>query len=65
MREKFDQILKKYNIYEEDVSDILNAVYDMLVFVAEETKRNEPYATNSIERLESAAHEVWNLTTDL
>mgnify|MGYP006968285289 CR=1 FL=1 len=65
MRDKFDQILKDHSIYGEDVEEILYAVSDMLELVAEETKENEPYTTNSIERLETAAHEVWNLAIDL
>lgn len=65
MRKKFDDILEKHGIYGEDVKEILYAVSDMLDFVADETKENEPYATNSIERLETAAREVWNLSTDL
>lgn len=65
MREKFNEILKEHGIYGEDAEDVLNAVHDMLTYVADETKENEPYATNSIDRLEMAAHEVWNLSTDL
>lgn len=64
MREKFNQILEKHGIYE-DVEEILYAVSDMLEFVAEETRKNEPYATNSIERAKTAAHEVWSLSNDL
>lgn len=65
MREKFNEILEKHGIYGEDIEEILYSVSDMLELVAEETKKNEPYATNSIERLETAAREVWNLSTDL
>ena len=65
MREKFDEILKEYGIYGEDVEDILNAVYDMIIYAADEIKRNEPYATNSIDRLEKAAYEIFNLKDEL
>ena len=65
MREKFNEILEKHGIYGEDIEEILYSVSDMLELVAEETKKNEPYATNSIERLETAAREVWNLSTEL
>lgn len=65
MREKFNEILGKHGIYGEDVEEILYAVSDMLDLVADETKENEPYATNYIDRLETAAREVWNLSTDL
>lgn len=49
----------------EDVDDILDAVHDMLELVTKETKKNEPCATNTINCLEIAAHEVWNLSTYL
>lgn len=65
MREKFDEILEDHGIYGEDVEDVLNAVFDMITYVADETKKNEPYAVNSIDRLKIAAHEVLNLSTDL
>lgn len=65
MREKFDAILKEHDIYGEDIEEILYAVSEMLEFVAKETKENEPYATNFIDRLETAAHEVCNLFMDL
>lgn len=65
MREKFDEILKRHGIYGEDVEEILYSVQEMLKYVAEETKKNEPYATNSIERMETAACEVFSLSIDL
>lgn len=65
MREKFDEILKRHGIYGEDVEDILYSVRDILEYVAEETRKNEPYATNSIDRLEMAAREVFDLSIDL
>ena len=65
MREKFESILKEHGIYEEDIEEILCAVSDMLNFVADKTKEEEPYATNSIDRLEKAAYEVFSLANDL
>lgn len=65
MREKFEAILNDHGIYGEDVEEILYSVSEMLEFAAEEIKKNEPYAINSIDRLETAAHEVFDLTTDL
>lgn len=65
MREKFEEILKEHGIYGEDPEEILYAVHDMLCFIADETKENEPYAVNSIDRLEKAAYEVYNLATDM
>lgn len=65
MKEKFESILKEHGIYGEDVEKILYAVQEMLEYVADKTKEKEPYATNSIDRLESAAHEVFSLAIDL
>ena len=65
MKEKFEKILNEYGIYGEDPEEILYAVHDMLLLVADETKEEEPYAVNSIDRLEKAAYEVFNLATDL
>lgn len=65
MKEKFDKILNEHGIYGEDAEKILYAVSDILKFVAEETKKKEPYARNSIERLQIAAYEVSALTADL
>ena len=65
MREKFERILEDYGICGEDIEEILYSVSDMLKLVAEETKANEPYAINSIDRLEKAAYEVSNLATEL
>ena len=65
MREKFEKILEEHGIYGEDPEDILYAVHDMLILVADETKENEPYATNSIDRLEKAAYEVFSLAGDM
>ena len=65
MREKFEKILNDHGICGEDIEEILYSVSDMLKLAAEETKENEPYAINSIDRLEKAAYEVSNLATDL
>ncbi len=65
MKEKFESILNDHGIYGEDVKKILYAVSDMLNYVSDKTKEEEPYATNSIDRLEKAAYEVFNLTNDL
>lgn len=65
MKEKFEAILKEHGIYGEDVEEILYAVHDMLLLVADETKEKEPYATNYIDRIERAAYEVFSLASDL
>ena len=65
MKEKFEAILKEHGIYGEDVCEILDAVNDMLLFVADKIKQEEPYATVTIDRLEKAAYEVCSLASDL
>ena len=65
MKEEFAKILEEHGIYFEDVEEILFAVSDMLNLVADKTKKEEPYAVNSIKRLEAAAHEVFSLANDL
>ena len=65
MREKFESILKEHGIYGEDVEEILYAVHDMLIAVADKTKEEEPYATNYIDRVEKAAYEVYSIASDI
>jgi len=65
MRDKFEQILKNHGIYGEDIEEIIYSVSEMLELMADDTKKNEPYATNSINRMESAAREVFELTNYL
>lgn len=65
LKEKFESILKEHGIYGEDIEEILYAVHEMLVYVADKTKEKEPYARNSIDRLEKAAYEVFSLANDL
>lgn len=65
MKEKFEAILKEHGIYGEDVEEILYAVHDMMMFVADKTKEEEPYATNYIDRIEKAAYEVYSIASDL
>lgn len=65
MKEKFEDILRKHGLYCEDAEEILYAVHDMLIAVADETKEKEPYATNYIDRIEKAAYEVFSLANDI
>lgn len=65
MREKFNDILKNHGIYGENIEEILYAVSDIFEFVAKETKKSKPYATNSIDCLETAAYEVNDLSNCL
>ena len=61
MKKEFEKILEANGIYGEDAEEILYAVNDMIEAVINETKEKEPYATNTIERLEIASREIYNL----
>lgn len=63
MRDQFEKILREHGIYGEDLEEVLYAVSDMLNLSAEKTEKEEPYATNSIQRMKAASREVMNLTT--
>lgn len=60
-KEKFKEIMNKHCILDCDVEDSIYFIQDLLEFQAEELKQNEPYAVNSIRRLEEAAREVGGL----
>lgn len=62
-RKQLEEIMKQNSIFlQSEVEYAINFVEDMLYALADETKENEPYATKSIERMESAAREVRDLT---
>jgi len=65
MKDKFQEILNNHGIYGEDVENVLVAVHDMLILMADKTKKEYPYATVSINKLENAAYEVFNLIWEL
>ena len=65
MREKFESILEKHGIYGENPEEILYAVQDMLNFMADKTREEEPYATTTIDNLERAAYVVFDLAGDM
>ena len=60
-REKFNEIMKEQCIVDCEVEDVIYFIQDLLEFQANELKEKEPYATRAIERLESAAREVYDL----
>ena len=60
-REQFKEIMRKHCIVDCEVEDVIYFIQDLLEFQADELKANEPYAVRSINQLESAAREVWNL----
>ena len=57
--EKLKEIMSNHLICSEDESlESIEFVRELLEAQAEETKAKEPYATNSIRRMEIAAREV-------
>lgn len=67
-KEKLTEIRKNYStliITDDDVTDALNFVHDILCAEADATKQKAPYATVSIDRLEKAAHEVFSASGDI
>lgn len=65
MEEKFKEILENHGIYGEDITEILYAVCEMFQYIADDTKKKYPYATNSIDRYEKAAIEISMLINEL
>ena len=61
MQKEFEKILVEHGIYGEYPEEILYAVQDMIEAVINKIKEEEPYATKTIERLEIASREIFNL----
>ena len=57
---EFNQLKKKYFIYD-DVTTIFDFVSDVLYLRRKELEAKEPYAVRSINALENAEHEVYDL----
>ena len=57
---EFNDLKKKYCIYD-DVETIFDFVSDVLYLRRKELETKEPYAVRSINALENAEHEVYDL----
>ena len=67
-REKFEEICKKYHgllLIERDIEDAFSFVQELLEAEADATKELEPQAFRSIDRLNAAAYEVFNLGNEI
>lgn len=67
-KEKLQEIKQRYSsllILDSDVDDALNFVHDLLCAEADAVKASEPYATNTIKRLEAAAYEVFEIAQEI
>ena len=58
---KLQEIMKRYCIIESELDDVFNFVSDILYFRRQELEESEPYAVRSINALENAEHEVYDL----
>lgn len=57
---EINELKNKYGIYDE-TEEILDFVSELLYRRAREIEKEEPYATNTIDFLDKAAHEVREL----
>ena len=57
---EFNELKKKYSIYD-DTDDVLDFVSELLHRRAREIEKNEPSAYRTVEFLDKAAYEVWDL----
>lgn len=67
-KEKVREIAKKYKLTifnEYDAENAFRFVWEILCAEHDALEENEPYATNSIERLGTAEHEVYDLMDEV
>ena len=57
---EFNELKKRYSIHD-DIDQVLDFVSELLNKRARELEKECPYATRSIDSLDKAAYEVWNL----
>ena len=57
---EFNELKKKYGIYD-DIGDVLDFVSELLHRRAREIETNEPSAWRTVDFLDRAAYEVWDL----
>ena len=60
-REELKGLRVPYIMIESEVEPAIEFVRDLLEFQADELRKNEPYATKTITRLEQAARDVHDL----
>lgn len=57
-RKQLEEIMERNDFFESEIESVINFIEDMFLELAKETEKNEPYATNSIQRMRDAAREV-------
>ena len=60
-RKQLEEIMERNDFFQSEIESAINFIEDMLLELAKETEKNEPYATNSIQRMRDAAKEVRDL----
>lgn len=60
-RVELNKLMNKYGIVPSELDDVFDFVSDLLYFRRQELEKNEPYAVRSINALENAEHEVYDL----
>lgn len=67
-KEKFEQICKNHSsllVLDSDISEALEFVHELLCAEADALKEREPYATNSIKKLNDAAYQVFEVCGEI
>ena len=57
-RKQLEEIMERNDFFQSEIESAINFIEDMLLELAKETEKNEPYATNSIQRMRDAAREA-------
>lgn len=60
-KKDLQKIMERNTIAKCEIDDAISFITELLEFQANETERDDPYATRTIKELECAAHAVWNL----
>ena len=60
-KSKLKEIMNKYCIIDSELVDVLDFVSDLLYCRRKELEETEPYAVRTINALENAEHEVYDL----
>ena len=58
---QLNKLMDKYCIVPSELDDVLDFVSDLLYLRRKELEESEPYAVRSINALENAEHEVYDL----
>ena len=58
---EFKNLMDQHCIVPSELDDVLDFVSDLLYFRRKELEKSEPYAVRSINALENAEHEVYDL----